>query len=243
MTTLLLVSLLTAADPPRITDHNFNGWIMYFGDHQIKGKWGVHLEAQWRRAEGFNAWQQNFFRPAVNYDVKPWMQLALGYTYVKTFPYGEFPFRQAFDEHRIYQQVILRHPKPFGRVRLQHRFRLEQRWLDVQANVPQGPLPHLNWRLQGRFRWFTRADIPINEKFYVGAYNELLIHLPPNLGPRKLDQNRAYVAIGRRFGANFRVEGGYMNQYLAQRNGRILESNHTMQLAIFSNLSFRGRQK
>ena len=28
---------------------NLNAWLMYFGDHKFSPKWGVHLEAQWRK--------------------------------------------------------------------------------------------------------------------------------------------------------------------------------------------------
>lgn len=212
---------------------------MYFGDHQIGGKWGVHLEAQARRNNGFNRWQQSFYRPAINYDVNRNVQIAGGYAFAKTYPYGEFPVRQAFDEHRIYQQLLVR--QKAGRFRLQHRARLEQRWLDIQKDLPQGPLPHQNWRFQQRFRWNTRLEIPLRGKYYAAIANEILIHLPPNLAIRKFDQNRASAVLGAQASKSMRVEVGYLNQYIAQRNGRILEANHTVQIAAYSNLSFRRR--
>lgn len=227
-----LCLLLRAEDP--VYDRNPTAWVMYFGDHPVgDGKWGVHLEAQWRRDNGFNNWQQSFYRPAVNYDLKPWLQLSGGYAYAKTYPYGDFPVRQAFDEHRLHQQATLKHQA--GRVKFAHRLRHEQRWIDVQQDVAEGPLPHQHWRLQQRFRWQARADIPITKRYYVGLYNEAMVHVPPNRAPKLLDQNRAYAAFGIQAAKSLKVEIGYLNQYLIQRNGRVHEVNHSFQLAFFSN--------
>lgn len=216
-----------------VQDPNLLGWVMYFGDHPIgKTKWGLHLEAQWRRDEGFNRWQQSFYRPAINYDVNSWLQLSGGYAFAKTYPYGSFPVRQAFDEHRTHQQAVFKHK--IGKVRFAHRARHEQRWLDIQREVPVGPLPHERWRFQQRFRWQTRATIPINDKYYWTVANELLVHVPPNMAPRIFDQNRAYGALGVNLSDTARVEVGYLNQYLVQRNARIHEVNHSIQVSIFS---------
>jgi Protein of unknown function (DUF2490) len=234
----LLLALVPAAD---IGDTNFNGWLMYFGDHPVAGKWGVHLEAQWRRTNGFSRWQQSFYRTAVNYDVNKSLQLTGGYAFAKTYPYGDFPTRQAADEHRIYQQILYK--QPWKRVRMQYRGRFEQRWLDVQTQQAQGPLPHAGWRMQERLRLNCRMDVPLSPKYYLAFYNELLLHVPPNLGARILDQNRAYGALGVRLNKDFRVEMGYLHQHVAQRNGRIVEENHTIQLAIYSNLALRRKKK
>jgi hypothetical protein len=51
---------------------------------------------------------------------------------------------------------------------------------------------------------------------------------------RKFDQNRAYVALGRRFGRSNSVEIGYLHQWIAQANNRVFEQNHTLQIGIFS---------
>ena len=214
---------------------------MYFGDHPIKGKWGVHLEAQLRRSQGFVRPQQSLIRPAVNYDINKSTQATFGYAYVKTYPYGDFPVRQAFYEHRIYQQLVYR--RPWKHVRMQYRGRFEQRWIDVQKPLAVGPLPHQQWRLQQRVRFNIRMDVPLSDKYYLAFYNELMLNVPPNRAPRMLDQNRAYGALGYRAHPNWRLEMGYLHQHIAQRNNRILEDNHTIQLAVYSNFSLRRYRK
>ncbi|MEO7653352.1 MAG: DUF2490 domain-containing protein, partial [Bryobacteraceae bacterium] len=93
----------------RVWDHNNHGWYMYFGDHQVRGKWGAHLEGQWRRHDVVTRWQQLLLRPGVNYQVSKSTLLTLGYAYVKTHRYGGFPANHPFPEHRVYQQVWIKH--------------------------------------------------------------------------------------------------------------------------------------
>jgi hypothetical protein len=30
--------------------------VMYFGNHRLSDRWGLHTEYQWRRADLFNHW-------------------------------------------------------------------------------------------------------------------------------------------------------------------------------------------
>ncbi len=230
--------LIQAQPASRVQDHNGNAWFMYFGDHKVSGKWDVHLEGQWRRAEMGASGQQLLLRPAVNYNASRNVMLTAGYAYVRTYQYGDFPAAEAFPEHRIYQQALVR--QTLGRARLQHRYRLEQRWIGV-VNRPEGTPQVAHWRTQDRFRYMLRGDVPLKGRWSVGAYNELFVNFGRNLGPNVFDQNRAYAALGYNTGKLGRVEVGYMNQIVAQRNGRVFEFNHTVQVAFISTMPFRKR--
>ena len=111
-------ALLAAQPASRVSDHNSHAWIMYFGDHKLSDKWGVHLEGQWRRSDLGVNWQQLLLRPGVNYHAGKNIMLTLGYGYVRTYPYGDYPALVAFPEHRVYQQALVR--QPVGRATLQH---------------------------------------------------------------------------------------------------------------------------
>jgi hypothetical protein len=238
---LLLISLsfaLRAQDPPpKLKDPNFNGWYMYFGDHPFKGKWGLHLEGQWRRHEVITKPQQLLLRPGINYDLNPNVMFTLGYGYITTHRYGEFPARFPFPEHRIYQQVLLKHSA--GRVSFQHRYRMEQRWLGVMQQAAGGGAERVSWRYQNRFRYFMKGVVPLGKSPYFAAlYDEIFLGIGPNIGASAFDQNRAYAALGRKVTPNNRIEIGYLNQLVAQRNGRVLEVNHTLQVGWFSTVRF-----
>lgn len=221
------------------TDTNFNGWTIYNGDHPISAKWGVHLEGQWRRHDSFLKWQQLLLRPGINYQMNSVLQLTLGYGFIKTHRYGDFPSQFPFPEHRLYEQAVFRHGA--GSMRFSHRLRLEQRYIGVKQEQADGQAQQIGWRYQNRFRYSVKATIPLKRQsdWFWALYNEIKFNFGENKGPRAFDQNRAYAAIGRRLDRHNTLEVGYLNQYLAQRNGRIFENNHTLQLTWFCVVPFR----
>lgn len=219
--------------PPKILDLNAHSWYSYSGDHPVSGPWGIHLDGQWRRSDLAVNWQQYQIRPGVNYEWSDRLLLTLGYAYTRTYPYGDFPNQAAFPEHRIYQQALVR--QTAKSVRLQHRIRLEQRFIQY----PDGGPP--SWTYQNRFRYLAEAEFPLTRRsdgsmeWYLPVFDEILIGLPPNYGARPFDQNRFFVGVGRALrGVNLEV--GYLNQFIGQRNGRIFESNHTLYFNAVSTL-------
>jgi len=229
----LVLMIPAEASPQRIPDANAHGWFMYFGDHPVKGRWGAHMEGQYRRHNIVTRWQQLLLRPAVNYELNRSVMLTGGYAFVKTHGYGAFPVPAAFPEHRLFEQLLARHRA--GRVSLQHRFRLEQRWIGVTTAEVRRPA---SWRSQQRFRYFIKGTIPLGgtSPWFLAGYNEILLHFGSNYGASAFDHNRAYGALGYTVNRFTRIEVGYLNQYLYQRSGRSLENNHTLQFSVFSTL-------
>jgi hypothetical protein len=219
-----------------ITDTNANAWLMYFGDHAITSRWGIHLEGQARRADLGLTWQQLLLRTGANYQLNKYTMLTAGYAFVDSYPYGDYQSPATLPEHRFYEQVWIKH-KP-GRFPLQHRLRLEQR--NIKVFDSQQP-DQRRWELRQRFRYMFRGDVPLpkTDKVYLGFYDEFFIHFGANRGLRYLDQNRAYGAVGFKLNKFEKFEVGYLHQYVPQRNGRIVESNHTLQIALFSSRPFR----
>src|SRR3954453_10889501 len=127
------------------TDSNFHGWLMYFGDHPVSDRWGVHLEAQFRRTNGGLAPQQLLLRPALNFSVNSHLMLTGGYGYVRTSRYGDFPAPAAFPENRFFEQGLIRHK--LGKVGIQHRLRLEQRLI---GSVPGPAFDVESWETRHR---------------------------------------------------------------------------------------------
>jgi hypothetical protein len=222
----LLGSVLEAqVQPTRLIDFNRHAWFSYSGDHPVKGRWGVHFDGQWRRAELGTQWQQFQLRPGLNFQASRRVLLTVGYVFTRAYPYGEFPVTAAFPEHRIYQQALVR--TPWRGIQFSHRIRMEQRFIRYPQTADR------SWTYQNRFRYLLKADLPLtgengSPRWYVPVYNEILIGLPPNYGWRPWDQNRVFAGIGRSFGEAGRLEVGYLNQFLGQRNGRIFEFNSTL---------------
>ena len=131
------------------------------------------------------------------------------------------------------------------KVSLQHRYRLEQRYIGEMSTTPDGPPQRVAWRYENRFRYMLRADLALTQRegrpdWYIGTYNEVAVNFGRNVAANVFDQNRAYLALGKSVNRSWKVEAGYLNQLVQQRNGRILECNHTLMVSILSSLRFRN---
>lgn len=207
--------------PSLRAETNARGWASYFGDHRLTKQWGFHFDAQYRR-EFDGSWDQVLLRPGVNYWARPNLFLTQGYTYVRSRTGSAVT-----PEHRSWQQLQYM-PKLAGLV-MNHRFRLEQRWIEI-------PTGH---RYQNRIRYFYRTEVPATGTWFVGLQNEIFLGFGKNHGASVYDQNRAYVSVGRRFGPIGRLETGYMYQNVLLRDGVRREHNHIL---VVSFLSGRSRK-
>jgi hypothetical protein len=57
-----------------------------------------------------------------------------------------------------------------------------------------------------------RLQLPVYQKLYVAAYDEIFVGFGGNIGENIFDQNRFGALVGYTFNKNFRAEGGYLNQ-------------------------------
>jgi len=220
---------------------NYNGWYMYFGDHKVSDKWGVHLEAQLRRNEIITAGQQLLLRTGINYHFNSQVFATVGYGFIETYPYGDFPVKATYHEHRIWEQIQIK--SQLGISEFTSRFRLEQRFSQLPVNrgdqFKQGPSVYTN-----RFRLLTRFSFPFKGKtiedhsFYATVYDELFINFGKNVGYNIFDQNRAYAALGYQLPKLGRLEVGYLNQLVFKGDGIQVENNHTLQASLISALPF-----
>ena len=228
----LSLGSLSAADQHA---DNYNFWLNYVGDHPLfGGPWGVHLEIQNRREDWGDEWQQLLIRPGINYTISPTLSVSAGYGYVKTYPYGELPVAHAFDEHRLWEQVICK-MNLLG-LEWQHRLRLEQRWIEEQNKAGDTT----NWRGENRLRYMLRTNIPITQdkKTYVAVWDEVFLNFGGNILKNNFDQNRAFIGIGRKLTPTTRLEVGFMEQTIQRRGGDKWEANHTVSVWLLSNWPF-----
>jgi len=221
----LLLALLGLSRPAlaqntRLEDPNSILWVTNTSTLRFAEKWSGHLEYQWRRDRWGQTWQQSLLRTGINYKVSDALTVRLGYAWVETFPYGDYPIQGAgrqFTEHRGYQLAQLSSPTQ-GRVEISHRFMLEQRLFGRYLS-PASERPD-EWVYVNRLRYMLRLQMPLgkpkmeNKTPYLAAYDEILIGFGNNVNANVFDQNRLGLLVGYRFTPQFRVEGGYFQQIL-----------------------------
>jgi hypothetical protein len=205
------------AQNTRLNDPNRIGWWANFTTIKVNPKWGLHIEYQWRREDYVATWQQSLFRSGVNYQISPKAQVRVGYAWIETFNYGDYPINalgRDFTEHRAFQMVTLT-DKP-GLIDFSHRFMLEQRWIGRYSR-PELTLED-EYVYLNRLRYMLRMQCPLKGKtiddkeWYAAAYDEIFIGFGKNVNENVFDQNRVGLLIGYRFNKKWRIEGGYFNQ-------------------------------
>ena len=214
----LLVLFLTANVNAQKTDTG--NWFLYFGNQKINNRWNWHNEVQYRNFNFAGDLEQLLLRTGIGYNLtENNNNILLGYAYVHSEPYiAGTDDKLETDEHRIFQQFITK--QQFGRVSIQHRYRVEERFLNDDFKL--------------RFRYFLSLNVPINKKtldknaIYASAYNEIFLNTEQN----QFDRNRLYGGIGYCFSKNIKVEAGIMSQML-ENNSRA-----QFQIMIFNSLPF-----
>jgi len=229
----ILISLQGNTQNDRVNDFNNTNWLQTFNTFKLDKKWTLHLEYQWRRTNGLKYWQQSLLRIGANYKLNENVTAHAGYSWIETFPYGDFPIASAgtFPEHRLYEQITFR--QPVNKWTFSHRFRIEQRWLGkVKAGTGTGSDREIeSWTFLHRFRYQFRAQHSLwtkkDKQLYGVAADELFIGAGKNLGINIFDQNRLFLLLGFKVNKNLSLEGGYFNQTLQQ--GRRLNNNSIIQ--------------
>jgi len=244
ITRIALLSILVLSTQvmaqSRTSTTNDNAWLMYFGNHQWSSRWGIHAEVQWRRHNFLSDDQQLLLRTGADYHLKNGSRITVGYAFIKTYPYGEFAVANAFPEHRLWQQFLT--AQTLGKVKLTHRYRLEQRFI---GNANTGQLS--NGRYENRMRYMAKVvrNITANEHpLFVALYNEILINFGKEVGYNIFDQNRLYGALGFTISPQLKLEIGYLYQVVQQRSLDLItsvprnkiEHNHTFQLGFYSTM-------
>lgn len=202
----------------RLADKNTIGWFVYTGTFKIKPKLAIHTEYQWRRVNTVKNWQQSLFRTGINYAIHKDVSVNTGYAFAETFPYGDYPNANPFPEHRIFEQVVLKHA--INKIELSHRFTLEQRF--VGRIVLVNNEKNIDWNYLNRMRYRLRTEIPIGKKqksenkWRIILQDELFIGWGKNIGTNVFDQNRVTILLGYKLNKNIKFEGGYINQVLQQ---------------------------
>jgi intein/homing endonuclease len=194
-------------------------WFMYFGNQKINKNINWHNEIQHRNYNFIGDFNQLILRTGIGFNLtEDNNNLLLGYGYINTEKYlANSNQKVNVNEHRIFQQFISK--QNFGRFFVQHRYRVEERFLKNDFQL--------------RLRYFLGINIPLNKKtlekntIYLSSYNEIFINPEKPL----FDRNRLYGALGYFIHKNLKMEVGFMSQSLEDSN------RNQFQIAIFNNFS------
>lgn len=195
----MLVAILLLPYIALSQNSDFGNWLIYIGNNKLNSKWNIHNEVQYRNYNIIGDLEQLLIRTGLGYTFNDKKNnVLLGYGYILSENYiSNSDNKATINEHRIFQQFTT--SQTFGKVKLGHRYRFEQRF--VESNFKM------------RFRYFLSLNIPINimenNKYYLSAYNEIFLNTKTSV----FDRNRLYGGIGYNINTAIRIEVGYMNQF------------------------------
>lgn len=174
--------------------------------YHFNPRWSTFFETQFRSDKLYKDFNYDEFKIGGAYNVGNHLAVLLSFGQHNTYSFGG-SFKQPFvnKEKRLWEQFSLFNS--IGRLKLEHRYRIEQRWMT------QG--------FRNRFRYRLNAIVSLNQpKIHTGAWyayvnNEIYLTDQPSFFQR----NRFYVGTGYRFIKEVTVQVGYLHQfdYLASR--------------------------
>lgn len=204
---LSMVALIIGLMLPSLAqsqESNFGNWLIYIGNKKLNQRWNLHQEVQYRNYNTIGDLEQLLLRTGLGYTFNNNKNnLLIGYGYILSENYmGNTDEKVSVNEHRIFQQFTSK--QKIGKVKLNHRYRFEQRFVESDFKM--------------RFRYFLGVNIPLSNKeknnYYLSSYNELFL----NTESPVFDRNRLYGGFGYHLNKNIRLEAGYMNQFFEHRN-------------------------
>ncbi len=202
-------------------DGEIGNWLMYFGANRISDDFSIHTEVQFRNHTIIpNNTEQVLLRTGLNYHFSKKAFATMGYAYIPSYVFESPQSEPETREHRVWQQFIL--TNTIGRVKFEHRYRLEQRWV--------------NDDYRNRFRYRLMLLIPLNNTkiepgtVFLGLYDEIFINDEVTF----FDRNRLYGALGYQFNKTTSAQLGLLNQQVNDFDKVYL------QFAVLFNPDFRS---
>jgi Protein of unknown function (DUF2490) len=194
----ILVLLLFASE--KYVMSQIGSWNILNVKMDLNEKWNIFAEAQIRSLQFYDDFHYYELKGGATYKFSRTFSLSSGIGLFDTYAAGgNFKTPMANDEFRSWLQLNITQYE--RRLKLEHRYRAEQRW------TSNG--------FRNRFRYRLNAVLPLNNKkvipktFYLNASNELFF---TNKAPY-FERNRFFTGIGYEFNQGFSIQTGYLQQF------------------------------
>ena len=210
VTGVLIIGLFVmSATTARAQDaeNELGNWLIFNSTIRFSNQWSLFTEAQLRMWEVASNVNETLVRAAAHYDFpESQAMVGLGYARADSWPYDNSGGggRERI-ENRIYQQFAIR--QNWASTLFEHRYRLEQRWLN------QTTTDETDFSVRVRYR--MQITIPLNREtmepgaWFLNFYDEIFITVD---NPRVFDQNRLYGAGGYQFTRTANLQLGLLWQ-------------------------------
>lgn len=160
----------------------------------------VVIEGQLRAQQLANDFYYHELKAGLAYNFPKKNSVLVGFGDYKTYTFpGNFKTPLRLKEFRIWEQLVLNNN--FDRFKIEHRYRIEQRWV--------------NSTFRQRFRYRFNPVVPLNhagfvpKTLFITAFNEVFF---TNKAPY-FERNRFFGGLGYQFSKLFTMQLGFIRQY------------------------------
>ncbi|WP_019948199.1 DUF2490 domain-containing protein [Hymenobacter aerophilus] len=242
--TLLAGALLTGtaarAQTNAVPDRRWGSWLV--GTVVLPAGprgWGGYAEVQTRSDAMLRRFFYSELKAGVSYEVAKNFSALLGGGRYATSDYRDLKAGPLNTEGRLWQQLTL--TQFTARLKLEHRYRFEQRWYHFRDDIT--PPGQRDYRTRMRYRF--NAVLPLNQPsigprtLYLSAYDEVFFN--PR-GPF-FERNRVYAGAGYQLDEHWTLQAGWVNQanYTAanNRNGTFTPQSTAAKNNLVLSVSYR----
>jgi len=228
---------------------NYVGWYSYNGYHSFnKGNpWALIAEGTIQRNNIIIDPMQWAYRLGLSYQLNTGDRIAVGYAFQYNLPYDDASAPYNAINRRVWEQYLIRsHLNTGNQFMFNHRFRLEQIWVQ-QKSAPDYTTTS-GWKFENILRYQLSVNKSLNDKWGVNFYDEVFLNMYDFEALKLLSQNRIYAGVIYNIDKDqaWKISAGYMFQSVwntkENQEGR-KRINNVLRIAIIADLPFNTNQK
>ena len=220
---VIAVALFSAlsVNAQNVKNPDLGSWTVTNIIFSINKKWALWSEQQARSYKFYDQFYYHEVKGGVQYNITSSASAVIGNgQYVTYSPGGNFKNPTLIHEYRLWEQLTL--TNNLDRLKLEHRYRVEQRWQTTG--------------FRNRFRYRISAALPLNHEklvpktVYLNVFNEIfLTDSKPHF-----ERNRFSVGAGYKFSNNFTLQTAWTNHYEFKATGNSYRINFLQTSLLFN---------
>lgn len=232
--TLLFLTVSICNAQKKVT-HDNQQWLQYYNHLKLSEKLTLYTDMSLRRINSLKDWSQITFRTGLGYSLTQNLQGVTGFACFTSYTQNKL----GRIEFRPYQEI--NSTQPFGKVSIQHRFRLEARYF---RNVTDGEIT-LTSNFNFRFRYRLYSSTPIlklsdtktDRKLLLNISDEVFINAGKEITYNVFDNNRLLIGVTYQQSSNLSFFLGYINQFGQRSRPATYENSDIINVGITHKIS------
>ena len=229
---VLFATSLAQNNSPIIVRDNMV-WVGYFSMIKINDKWSLNSDAQFRTRNEVKNYSQALLRKGLSYKLNEKVDVTLGLAHFRFFITND----KTRGEWRPWQEIKI--SDQIGKIKLSHRFRVEQRFNETVKNREATNDYQFNFRFRYRFdlRYPILKENKSGNNIYALIGNEIMVNAGNNISNNYFDQDRLYVGVNYEINKKIALQLQYMHIWQQASNGLTLNSNEVIRFNIYHTIS------